>query len=44
MIFPVLLGQGRSLFEDLGSRVLLRLLDVRTFDSGNLLLTYEPAQ
>ena len=42
MIFPIVLGQGRSLFEDLKNRVPLSLLRVRQFDSGNLLLTYRP--
>lgn len=42
MIFPIVLGQGRSLFEDLRSRVMLTLLGVRQFDSGNTLLTYRP--
>ena len=42
MIFPIVLGQGRSLFEDLKDRVSLTLLRVRQFDSGNLLLTYRP--
>ena len=42
MIFPVVLGQGRSLFAGLADRLPLRLLHVRPFDSGNLLLTYRP--
>jgi dihydrofolate reductase len=42
MIFPILLGQGRSLFEDLGRRLPLALLGVRQFDSGNVLLNYRP--
>jgi dihydrofolate reductase len=43
MIFPIVLGQGRSLFEDLKNRVSLTLLRVRQFDSGNILLTYRPS-
>ncbi len=43
MIFPILLGQGRSLFADLNHRVSLTLLSVRQFDSGNVLLTYRPS-
>ena len=43
MIFPIVLGQGRSLFEDLKSRVPLTLLALRKFGSGNLLLTYRPS-
>jgi dihydrofolate reductase len=43
MIFPIVLGQGRSLFENLKNRVPLTLLRAREFDSGNLLLTYRPS-
>jgi dihydrofolate reductase len=43
MIFPIVLGQGRSLFEDVKNRVPLTLLSVRQFDSGNVLLTYRPS-
>ena len=43
MISPILIGQGRSLFEDLKDRVSLTLLGVRPFDSGNVLLTYRPS-
>ncbi len=43
MVCPIVLGQGRSLFEDLKSRVSLSLIRVRRFDSGNLVLTYRPA-
>lgn len=42
MIFPIVLGQGRSLFKDLRSRASLTLLRVRQFNSGNILLTYQP--
>ena len=42
MVCPIALGQGRSLFEDLKDRVALRLVQVRQFDSGNVLLTYRP--
>ena len=42
MVCPIVLGQGRSLFEDLKSRVSLSLIRVRQFDSGNLVLTYRP--
>jgi dihydrofolate reductase len=43
MVSPIVLGQGRSLFEDLRTRVSLTLLRVRQFDSGNVLLTYRPS-
>jgi dihydrofolate reductase len=42
MVCPVVLGQGRSLFEDLKARLRLRLAHVREFDSGSVLLTYRP--
>ena len=42
MVCPVVLGQGRSLFEDLKERISLTLLRVRQLDSGNLILTYRP--
>jgi dihydrofolate reductase len=43
MVCPILLGQGRSLFEDLKDRISLTLLRVRRFESGSLLLTYRPS-
>ena len=43
MVCPIVLGQGRSLFENLTGRVPLTLLRVRQFDSGNLVLTYRPS-
>jgi dihydrofolate reductase len=43
MVCPIVLGQGRSLFEDLKNRVSLKLLRVRQFDSGNLVLSYRPS-
>jgi dihydrofolate reductase len=43
MVCPIVLGQGRSLFEDLKDRVSLSLIGVRQFKSGNLVLTYRPS-
>jgi dihydrofolate reductase len=43
MVCPIVLGQGRSLFEDLQNRVQLTVLHVRQFHSGNLVLTYRPS-
>lgn len=40
MVCPIVLGQGRSLFEDLKGRLALSLANVRQFASGNVLLTY----
>ena len=44
MIFPVVLGSGKRLFGD-GSATTkaLRLADTKTFASGVVVLTYEPA-
>jgi dihydrofolate reductase len=39
---PVVLGNGNSLFEGLQSKLDLKLLEVKTFRSGNVLLYYEP--
>lgn len=42
IINPVLLGDGRTLFEGLPGTVELELLNSRTFRSGNVLLYYRP--
>jgi dihydrofolate reductase len=44
MVHPVVLGTGKRLFRDDGSRRLLRLVDSTTTGTGVLLLTYRPAQ
>ena len=41
MVFPVVLGIGKRLFED-GSKTPLRLVDTKTFSSGVVVLTYQP--
>jgi dihydrofolate reductase len=43
MIFPIVLGDGISMFSTLNVRVRLELLRTTTFHSGNVLLTYRPA-
>jgi len=43
MVNPILLGVGRSLFDASDDRIRLKLLNSRTFESGNVLLTYQPA-
>jgi dihydrofolate reductase len=43
MVCPIAIGQGRSLFEDLKDRLALRLAHLRQFNSGNVLLTYQPS-
>ena len=44
MVNPVLLGNGNPLFKNMEARVNLRLLQSRTFKSGNVLLYYEPVR
>jgi dihydrofolate reductase len=43
MVNPVLLGAGKSLFTETDETISLKLLDSRRFDSGNVLLIYQPA-
>jgi dihydrofolate reductase len=42
MVHPVLLGAGKPLLANGGRRTRLSLVRTRRFDSGNVLLTYEP--
>ncbi len=42
VINPIVLGKGGSLFNGLTERIGLRLLRTRRFESGNVLLCYEP--
>ena len=44
MVHPVVLGNGKRLFRDDGSRRSLRLVDSTTTGTGVLLLRYRPAQ
>jgi hypothetical protein len=39
---PVALGEGKSLFRSSRQELGLKLLQTRTFRSGNVLLTYRP--
>jgi dihydrofolate reductase len=41
MVIPVVLGQGRTLFEDVTGRPRLKLKQARPFRSGNVYLTYQ---
>lgn len=43
MVNPVILGDGKSMFRGLLERQSLKLLKTREFRSGNVLLTYQPA-
>ncbi len=42
MVNPVLLGSGRPLFKGIHHQHNLKLLKTRTFNSGNVLLYYQP--
>jgi dihydrofolate reductase len=44
MVHPIVLGSGKRLFEDGSDRKPLELVDSRTFGTGVLYLTYQPAQ
>jgi len=44
IVDPVAIGAGNSLFSGIKNRLKMRLLDTRTFKSGNVLLCYEPAE
>ena len=43
MVHPLVLGGGKRIFEDRGDQKALELLDSKTFDTGVLYLTYQPA-
>lgn len=43
LITPTALGQGKALFGSLTGPLRLRLVGTRTFESGSVLLEYEPA-
>jgi dihydrofolate reductase len=40
---PIILGEGRTMFEGVEDKVPLKLTNTRTFKNGNVLLNYEPA-
>lgn len=44
VVNPVIVGGGRPLFSHLPKNVELRLLDVKPFKNGTVLLRYEPIQ
>jgi dihydrofolate reductase len=44
MVHPVVLGSGKRLFEDEGDQKSLKLVDSKTFSTGVVYLTYQPAQ
>ena len=44
LVHPIVVGNGKRLFTNLGDRNALELVDVRTFSTGVLYLTYQPAR
>jgi dihydrofolate reductase len=42
LLYPVVVGTGRRLFEDGGDQVALKLVDSKAFSTGVVSLTYEP--
>jgi dihydrofolate reductase len=43
MVFPIVLGQGKRLFADVGGTPVLKLTDSTVLDSGTVILTYHCA-
>lgn len=41
-IYPVVEGKGMALFEDIQDRIVFKLLKTKTFDSGAVILYYQP--
>jgi dihydrofolate reductase len=42
VVIPIILGQGRTMFEGIQERLPVKLTKMRTFGNGNVLLCYEP--
>jgi dihydrofolate reductase len=42
VVFPIALGEGRTMFEGMNGKIPLRLTRTRSFRNGNVLLCYEP--
>jgi dihydrofolate reductase len=42
VVIPVVLGQGRTMFEGVKERLPPKLTKTQTFGNGNVLLCYEP--
>jgi len=43
MVFPIVLGSGKRVFRDGGEKKILRLVESKSFASGVVVLSYEPA-
>ncbi len=42
VVAPVILGEGRTMFDGISKKLRLKLMKTRTFHNGNVLLSYEP--
>ena len=42
VVIPVILGQGRTMFDGVETQTRLKLIDTRRFGNGNVLLRYQP--
>ncbi len=42
IVNPVVLGLGKSMFQDLKEKMTLKLFQSKIFHSGNVLLIYKP--
>ncbi len=43
MVHPVVVGNGKRLFENVGDQTALELVESKAFSTGFLYLTYQPA-
>ncbi|GEN71458.1 dihydrofolate reductase family protein [Chryseobacterium lathyri] len=43
-VYPVVVGNGLPLFENINSRIILKLLRTQTFSGGSVILYYEPVR
>jgi dihydrofolate reductase len=44
LVYPVVLGSGKPLFQDIKDRVHLKLIETQTHPSGVVLLYYQPVR
>jgi dihydrofolate reductase len=44
LVHPIVLGSGKRLFRDGSNTTALRLVETKTFSSGVVLLSYQPAE
>jgi dihydrofolate reductase len=42
MVFPVVVGSGKRLFQDVNEKKSLKLIETKTFSSGVVVLSYQP--